>query len=175
MVQAGEPLLELGDPGALELVVDVLTSDAIRIRPGAEVLVDRWGGEPLEGRVRLVEPSAFTRPSALGVEEQRVNVLVDLSSPRERWSTLGDGFRIEAHIVVWEAHEVLKVPASAVFRHGGSWAVFVVDDGVVHEVAVELGERTGREVQVVSGLQAGQRVVLHPSDRILSGAEVEQR
>ena len=175
VVQAGAPLLELGDPQALEIVVDVLTADAVLITPGATVTVDRWGGDSLDARVRLVEPSAFTRLSALGVEEQRVNVVVDLIAPRETWSSLGDGYRVEAHIVVWEGDSVVKLPASAVFRQDGSWAVYRVEGEVAHLQLVEIGQRNGREVQILKGVEAGARVIIHPSDRIVEGVKVVGR
>lgn len=175
VVQAGTPLLEVGDPGALEIVVDVLTRDGIRIAPGAKVTIDRWGGEPLEAHVRLVEPAAFTRLSALGVEEQRVNVIVDLDAPRERWAPLGDGYRVEAHITVWHREDAVRIPASAAFRRGDGWAVFVIDGGVARLTPVELGQRNGREAEVVSGLEPPISVVLHPSDRVRDGVEVTAR
>lgn len=175
VVQAGTPLLELGDPVALEIVVDVLTSDAVLIQPGAAVSVDRWGGASLDARVRLVEPSAFTRLSALGVEEQRVNVVIDLVAPQELSRTLGDGYRVEAHITVWEGDDVVQVPASAVFRHEGGWAVFRVSGTSAALQTVEIGKRNGRAVQITSGLESGTAVVLHPSDRVTTGVEVVGR
>ncbi len=175
VVQPGTALLEIGDPGALEIVVDVLTSDAVKVRPGAQVLVDRWGGAPVDGRVRLVEPSAFSRLSALGVEEQRVNVVIDLVAPREQWQAMGDGYRVEAHITVWQSDTAIRVPASAVFRQGDGWAVYRVDAARARLQPVTIGERTSREVQIVEGLAAGAEVVLHPSDRIRDGVEVAAR
>ena len=176
VVQPGTPLLEIGDPSHLEVAVDVLTSDAVHIARGDRVIIERWGGDaPLAGHVRLVEPSAFTRTSALGVEEQRVNVVVDLDSPRERWARLGDGYRVETRIVVWEEEDVLTVPASAVFRRGDGWAVFRVEAGVAELAPIRPGRRTGLAVQVLDGLQAGDRVVAHPSDRVSDGVEVEPR
>jgi HlyD family secretion protein len=174
-VQAGAPLLEIGDPAALEIVIDVLTSDAVRIRPGAAVRLDRWGGPPLDGVVRRVEPSAFTRLSALGVDEQRVNVLVDLTSPKAAWATLGDGFRVEASIVVWEDAQVVQVPPSALFRRGEAWAVFRLEGGRAHLTEVTLGERNAAGVQVRAGLAPGMTVLLHPSDQIVDGARVAAR
>ena len=174
-VQVGAPLIELGDPAALEIAVDVLTSDAVRIRPGAGVRIDRWGGEALEGQVRRIEPSAFSRISALGVEEQRVNVLVALTSPREKWTALGDGYRVEVSIVVWEGASVDRVPASAVFRHGDGWALYRSDDGVARLTTVQLGERTPREVQVLKGVSPGDTVILHPSDHVVEGVKVKRR
>lgn len=175
VVQAGTQLLEVGDPAELEVVVDVLTSDAARIQPSAVVLLERWGGAPVNGRVRRVEPSAFTRLSALGVEEQRVNVLIDIVAPHEEWAALGDGYRVEARIVVFDGDGVLKVPASAVFRQDGGWALFRIDDGRAHLTKVELGQRTTHEVEVRAGLAPGQRVVVHPSDRVTDKVRVVAR
>jgi HlyD family secretion protein len=175
VVQAATPLLELGDPSALEIVVDVLTSDAVKITVGAVAHVDRWGGEPLEGRVRLVEPSAFTRISALGVEEQRVNVVIDLVSPMASWSALGDGYRVETHIVVWEGTQVIQVPISAVFRRANSWAAYTVKNDRTQLRSVEIGQRAGSMVQILSGLDVGEDVVIHPSDRVADGVRVVRR
>lgn len=175
VVQLGAPLVELADPGALEIVVDVLTGDAVRIQPGNRVVLDRWGGPALDGRVRLVEPSAFSRTSALGVEEQRVNVIIDIVAPRERWEALGDGYRVEAHIVVWESADVVQVPPSSLFRHGEGWAVYRVDGDVVRLVPVKVGERTPSAVQVTEGLSAGSEVVAHPSDRIRDAVAIAAR
>ena len=176
VVQAGTPVIEVGDPAALEIVIDVLSQDATRIRPGAPVEVVRWGGkQPLVGHVRVVEPSAFTKLSALGVEEQRVNVIIELDEPHERWSRLGDGYRVEARISVWEGDDVLRVPASAVFRHGERWATFVVEDGRVMVRPVELAESNGLETEVVSGLEEGETVVAYPSDSVRDGVSVRAR
>lgn len=172
VVAPGTPLLEIGDPNALEIAIDVLTSDAVRIKPSAIVMFERWGGDTLEGRVRRVEPSAFTRISALGVEEQRVNVIVDLTSPRAAWAALGDGYRVEARIVVWEADDVLQVPGSAVFRHGDGWGVFRVVDSIIKLSPIEIGERTPHSVAIVRGLENSDRVVLHPSGQVRDGVEV---
>lgn len=171
VVQPGTPLLEIGDEQDLEVVVDVLTSDAPRIRAGAPVLLDGWGGPTLQGRVRRVEPSAFTRLSALGVDEQRVNLLIDLLDPHERFAALGDGYRVEAHVIVWEG-DVLRVPMSALFRKDTSWALFRVEGGVARTVQVELGERTALLAEVVRGLSQGDVVILHPSDQVLDGVKV---
>jgi HlyD family secretion protein len=172
VVQPGAPLLEIGDPNALEIAIDVLTSDAVRIHTGALVVFERWGGAALEGRVRRVDPSAFTRISALGVEEQRVNVIIDLTSPRAAWATLSDGYRVEAHIVVWDAADVLQIPGSAVFRHDSGWATFRVVAERAVLTPLEIGERTPSSVEVKRGLRAGDRVVLHPSDRVGDGVRV---
>ncbi len=176
VVNAGTPLLELGDPRDLEAEVDVLSRDAVKIHPGARVLLEHWGGDKvLQGRVRLVEPSGFTKISTLGVEEQRVNVIVDFVDPPEARATLGDGFRVEARIVIDEADDVLKVPTSALFRVGKQSAVFKVVDDVVHEQIVEIGRQNGLEAEVLAGLAAGDQVVIHPSDQIEDGIHVRQR
>lgn len=176
VVQAGAPLLEVGDPTALEVVVDLLTTDAVRIVPGTPVAIEGWGGDrPLAGRVRRIEPSAFTRPSALGVDEQRVNVVVALTDPRERWEALADGYRVEARLVLWQADDVTKVPQGAVFRHGDGWAAFRVDSGVAHLVPVTLGHRGETEVEIASGIARGAAVVVHPGDRVKDGVRVEAR
>ena len=174
-VTAGQPLLELGNPEALEVEVEVLSTQAVRIHPEARVLLERWGGPPLEGRVRLVEPAGFTKVSALGVEEQRVRVIVDIIAPREAWQTLGDGYRVDARFVLWEAADVLQVPASSLFRYQDGWAVFVVEAERARLRAVELGQRAGLAAQVLTGLKAGERVIAHPDDRIRDGVRVRPR
>jgi HlyD family secretion protein len=174
-VTAGADLLEVGDPAALEIVVDVLTSDAVRIPAGAHVGIDRWGGDPLSGRVRLVEPAAFTRVSSLGVEEQRVNVIVDLDDPHDRWSTLGDGYRVEAHVVVVEVENALLVPASAVFRHDEGWAVYRMQADHAHLAPIEVGERNGVSVEVRSGLDDHDTVIVHPSEHVTDGSFIARR
>ncbi len=169
-VAAGAALVELGDVRSLEVVVDVLSSDAAQIRTGMPVAIEGWGGDqPLAGQVARVEPSAFTKISALGVEEQRVNVIVALASPP---TSLGDGFRVDARIFTWRGTNVLAIPGSAVFRDRGHWAVYAIDGGKARLRRVELGHRGRLEVEVISGLAAGQQVVLHPSDRIRDGVEV---
>jgi HlyD family secretion protein len=174
VVPAGAPLVEIGNPLALEVVVDVLTTDAVDIRPGARVRIERWGGaSALTGHVRQVEPSAFTRLSALGVEEQRVNIVIDLDAPHERWASLGDGYRVEASIVVWVGHDRLLVPVGAVFRQGEGWATYVVKDGRTRLRTVELGRRSAAEIEVVGGLRAGDRVVLYPTDNVRDGARAK--
>jgi HlyD family secretion protein len=176
VLQAGAPLLEVGDPTDLEIVVDVLSSDAVRIQPGQQVELDRWGGaQPLQGKVRLVEPSGFLKVSALGVEEQRVNVVVDLLGGPQARVGLGDNFRVEARIITWSAPEVLSVPTGALFRRGDQWAVFVEEHGVARERVITLGERNTRQAQVLEGLKAGEQVLLHPSDQIQAGVNIEPR
>ena len=170
-IAAGAPIIELGDSRALEAVVDVLSSDAAQIEPGMPVAIEAWGGgQALRGSVRLVEPSAFTKLSALGVEEQRVNVVIALEGVPP--AALADGFRIEARITTWTGNDALVVPASAAFRDHGRWAVYVVDQGRAHLRAIELGHRGRAELEVISGLDDGAQVVLHPSDRVVEGARV---
>lgn len=175
VIQAGEPILEIGDPAALELVTDVLTSDAVRIAPGAHVRIDDWGGEPLAGRVRLIEPSATTRVSALGVEEQRVDVVVTLESPREAWQALGDGYRVETHITVERREDARRAPTSALFRTGQGWSTYVLEGVIVRLRAVETGLWSRDVVEIVSGLEEGDRVVVYPGERVVDGVEVTVR
>lgn len=176
VVPAGARLLELGDPADLEVEVDVLSVDAVKIKPGARVFLEHWGGDaPLRGRVRLVEPSGFLKISALGVEEQRVNVIVDFADPVEKRPTLGDAFRVEARIVIWEKADALKVPVGALFREGDDWAVFAVVHGRAQLRRVNLGPRNDLEAEVREGLDLGARVVLHPSDQVRDGIRVATR
>ena len=176
VVTPGTSLLELGDPKDLEIEIDVLSSDAVKIEPGDLVRLEHWGGpKPLFGRVRLVEPAGFTKISTLGVEEQRVNVIVDLVDPPEARPALGDGFRVEARIIIDEAKDVLRIPASALFREQDKWAVFKVVDGRAARTEVEVGRSDGIQSEIHKGLAQGEQVVVHPSDRILDGTLVEQR
>jgi HlyD family secretion protein len=175
-VRTGEPLLEVGDPAALEVEVDVLSADAVRIHPGTRVYFDRWGGEgPLEGEVRTVEPVGFTKISALGVEEQRVLVIADFTSPHQRWARLGDGYRVDARFVLWQGDQVLQVPESSLFRHDGGWAVFLMQDDRAVLRTIKVGWRNGLAAQVLDGLQPGQRVISHPSDQVADGRRVRSR
>lgn len=172
-VAAGTTLLTMGDADALEIAVDVLSEAAVRIRPGTPVELSRWGGEViLEGIVKTVEPTAFTKVSALGVEEQRVWVIAEITSPPELWSGLGDGYRVEAAFILWQADDVLKVPVSALFRAGDEWAVFVLEDNTAKLRLLELGKRSELEAEVRSGLQAGERVITHPDNALEAGAAV---
>ena len=175
VVQAGMALAEVGDPAALEIVVDLLTTDAVHVGPGTKVTVAGWGGEPLSGKVSRVEPSGFTRPSALGVDEQRVNVIVAIMDPRERWASLGDGYRVEARLVLWQGEQVVQVPSGAVFRRGDGWAAFRVRDNVAALVSVQLGHRGETQVEITAGLAPGDRVIVHPGDRIHDGVRVKPR
>ena len=174
VVAAADPLLEIGDPNGLEIVVEALSSDAVKLEPGGRAVLERWGGdELLEARVRLVEPVAFTKVSALGVEEQRVLVILDISSPREEWALLGDAYRVECRFVLWEGEDVLQAAAGAFFRTEDGWATFVIEDGLAVRRPVELGHRGTTTVEVVSGLEEGDLLVAHPSDTIDEGARVE--
>ncbi len=175
-VAVGQPLLEIGDPESLEVEVEVLSTHAVKIAPGSKVVLDRWGGEQaVAGTVRVVEPSGFTKISALGVEEQRVRVIVDFTSPREAWARLGDGYRVEARFVLWEGADVLQLPGGALFRQGDAWAAFVLDGRNARLTPVRIGQRAGLATQVLSGLKAGDRVVAHPDETIKDGARVKPR
>jgi HlyD family secretion protein len=172
VVPVGEPLLEIGEPGRMEIVADLLSTDAVRVSPGAAVLIEQWGGgHTLHARVRRVEPSGFMKVSALGVEEQRVNVIIDFTNPAEA-SRLGDGYRVEVRIVLWQEDDVLKVPVGALFRQGDGWAVFVVEEGRVRRQMVQLDQRNENEGQITGGLEAGATIVLHPPDTLTDGARV---
>lgn len=176
VVTPGTPLVELGDTGELEIEIDVLSSDAVQVRPGAKVFLEQWGGEkPLEARVRLVEPSAFTKISALGVEEQRVNVIADFVDPPEARPTLGDQYRVEARIVTWEKDDVLRVPTSALFRNGDEWSVYVVENDRARLVPVTIGRKNSRNAEVQNGLAENQQVVLYHSDKLRDGVAVFKR
>lgn len=176
IVTPGTKLLELGDPADLEIEIDVLSTDAVKIKPGARVLLEHWGGDvPLHARVRLVEPSAFTKVSALGVEEQRVWVIADFTDPVEKRPTVGDAFRVEAHIVIDEADKVLQVPAGAVFRQGNGWAVFEFPNGRALRRDIRTGRRNSAAVEVLDGLAEGDTVILHPSDKITDGTKARIR
>jgi HlyD family secretion protein len=176
IVNAGDRILEVGEPTDLEVEVDVLSRDAVRIREGSRVMLEQWGGgEPLAARVRLIEPSAFTKVSALGIEEQRVNVIIDFVDPPESRPPLGDGYRVEAAIVEWESADVLTVPTGALFRDGESWAVFVAHGNRAKLVRVDLGHRNDNEAEVLKGLQEGDRVILYPGDRVEDRISIEER
>lgn len=176
VVATGEPLLEIGDHAALEVAVDVLSADAVRIQPGNTVRLQRWGGpQVLEAVVRTVEPTGFTRVSALGVEEQRVWVIADLVSPYSDWQQLGDGYRVEAQFILWQEDDVLQVPASALFRHDDGWAVFTIDAGKARLVTVSTGHSNGLVTQILDGVVTGEHVILHPDDRIADGVRVAEK
>lgn len=172
VVQAGTPLMEIGDPGNLEIVVDLLSRDVVRVREGAEATVAGWGGATVPARVERVEPSAVTRTSALGIDEQRVKVILGLSGSPDGWQGLGHGFRVIARIALWRADDVLTIPVGALFRDGSDWATYVVRDGRARVQRLVLGERNESLAQVVDGLRAGDRVILHPADTIADGVSV---
>lgn len=175
-VRTGEPLLEVGDPSVLEIEVDVLSADAVKIKSGMKVLFDRWGGdESLEGVVRVIEPVGFTKVSALGVEEQRVLIISDFTSPAEQWRRLGDGYRVEARFMLWHEENVLQVPASSLFRHKEGWALFVIEAGHAERREVKVGQRNGLIAQILSGVQEREWVVNHPSDAVEDGSRVRER
>jgi HlyD family secretion protein len=176
VVAAGEPLLDVGDPGGLEVKVEVLSADAVKIGRGTPVLFERWGGDkPLEGRVETVEPAGFTKISSLGVEEQRVNVIVGITSPRETWQGLGDGYRLDASFIIWEGKEVLQVPASALFRKGDGWALYGVERDKAVLRSVGIGHRNGLSAEVLSGVSEGAPVIIHPDDTVRDGVRVKVR
>ena len=176
VVAVGQQLLEVGDVTDLEIVSDLLSSAAVAVRPGQTVLIEQWGGgQALQGRVRRVEPSAFTKISALGVEEQRVNVLIDFENGSDALQSLGDGYRVEVRIIVWSKDDVLRVPTSSLFRHEGEWAVYRVIDGVARRQLVQIGLRNGLEAEVLNGLAAGEQIVVYPGDAIADGVKLTAR
>jgi HlyD family secretion protein len=176
VVQPGAPLVEIGNPNDLEIAVDFLSRDAVRIKPGARARIESWGGDKiLAARVKRIEPTGFTKVSALGIEEQRVKVILDFTGPPAEWKRLGHGYRVIAHVVVWHSDDVLQVPLGALFREGENWAVFVVADGRAQRRIVKIGERNLHAAHVLDGLKPGEQVVLHPSDRVHDGVRVEPR
>lgn len=176
VVVPGEPLFQIGDPTDLEIVVDFLSADAIKIEPGQRVIIDDWGGEePLAGRVRRVEPFGFTKVSALGIEEQRVNVVIDFTSAPEQRQRLAHGYQLEARVVLWEGDDTLSTPLTALFRQGDEWALFVEEDRRAILRLVEVGHRNGIVAEITSGLDAGEQVVVHPSDRVVDGTRIAGR
>lgn len=175
-VTPGTRLIELGDPTDLEVEIDLLSTDAVRVKPGSKVWLNHWGGDaPLEARVRTVEPSAFTKISALGIEEQRVWVIADIVSPPEQRGTVGDGYRVEASVVTWEGADVLKISAGALFRQRNDWAVYVVRHQRAELQIVQVGHHNGQEAEILQGLSVGDQVILHPSDRVTPGVRVRPR
>ncbi|MEW6131228.1 MAG: efflux RND transporter periplasmic adaptor subunit [Acidobacteriota bacterium] len=173
VVASGTPVVIIGDPRRMEIVVDVLSTEAVKIKPGTPVLLEGWGGDqPIKAKVRIVEPAAFKKISALGVEEQRVNVVCDfVDSP----GLLGDGYRVEARIIIWEAAKVLKVPASALFRHEQGWSVFVIENNRARRRDVKIGHRSAYEVEILEGISESDELVLHPTNQLTEGAEIERR
>lgn len=175
VVAAGTPLVEVGDPRALEIAVDMLSFDAIRVQPGTPVVIERWGGAPLSAVVRLVEPVGFTKISALGVEEQRVWVVVDITSPPEHWQRLGDGYRVEARFILWREDKVVQAPNSALFRMDEGWGLFAVEGDRAELRKVDIGERNGLSAQILSGAERGDTVITHPDGNLEDGARVQTR
>lgn len=176
-VQAGTPILEIGDSYSLEIKVDLLSTDAVQIEKGTKVRIKRWGSDVvLNGIVKMIEPSGYTRISALGVEEQRVPVIVDILSPHRDWEQLGDGYRVVTEFITWQDDGVLQVPSSSLFRTSGDqWALFVVDDGIARLRNVETGYQSGLHTQIIEGLQEGESVITHPDERIENEVRVEAR
>jgi HlyD family secretion protein len=176
VVNAGDPLLEIGDPRKLEIVADLLSSDAVKVEPGQQVHIENWGGEEtLNGKVRRVEPFGFTKTSALGIEEQRVNVIIDFTSPQTAWSRIAHGYQVDVRIILWQGQNVLKLPLTALFRDGQAWGVFVEKNGTAKQRRVNIGRRTGFEAEIVQGVNAGERIIVHPSDKITEGVLIEAR
>ena len=176
VVLPGAPLVEIGDPQDLEIAVDFLSRDAVRIKPGQPARIESWGGDKvLAARVKRIEPTGFTKVSALGIEEQRVKVILDFTGPESEWRQLGHGYRVVARVVVWHSDDVLQVPLGALFREGENWAVFVVADGRARRRLVKIGERNLHAAHVLDGLKLREQMVLHPSDRVHDGARVEPR
>ncbi len=170
IVPAGFALLEIGDPTDLEVRIEVLSRDGVAIKPGSRVLLEQWGGaEPLIAQVRHIEPAAFTKISALGVEEQRVYVIADFAEGADRRARLGDSFRVEARIVVWEKSDTLRVPAGALFERNGKWFAFVIDGGRARRNEVLVGHSNGTQTEVLEGLAEGQRVIIYPGDKVTEG------
>ncbi len=175
VVGVGTPLIEIGDPQNLEIEIDVLSTDAVRIQPYAELTIEHWGGgEPLKGNVRTVEPAAFTKVSSLGVEEQRVNVIADFREPKEQLASLGDGYRVEARVTINELKNVLMVPNSALFRYQRKWHVFTIVDGVAQMKAVDIGAQNESHTQILTGLEQRDEVIIYPSDQIRVGVKVRR-
>jgi HlyD family secretion protein len=172
VVLPGTPLLEIGNPGNLEVVADLLSRDAVRISEGSAAVITGWGGPPLSAQVARIEPSARTKVSALGIDEQRVEVVLNLLGDPKDWQGLGHGFRVIARISLWRGDGVLSIPVGALFRDGSDWATYVVRDGRAQLQTIRLGERNDELAQVLSGVQAGDTVILHPSDRISDGIAV---
>jgi HlyD family secretion protein len=175
IVTPGTRLLEVGDPAALEIEVDVLSADAVQLRPGARAVIEHWGGEaPLAARVRVIEPSAFTKVSALGVEEQRVNVILDFAEPVTKFTALGDGFRVEARLVLWESPGVLRVPSAALFRRGREWAAFQCQGSRAVLKAVQTGRSSSEFTEIIAGLSEGDEVILYPGDLVEDDARIRR-
>lgn len=176
VVQPGQPILEIGNTRALEIVVELLSTDAVKVAPGTPVELSRWGGDqPLNAQVRLIEPAGFTKVSALGVEEQRVRVIADLTSQESHFARLGDGYRVEASFILWQSDKVLQVPASSLFRKGEQWQVFIIDNNTAQLRDVSVGHRNGLAAEITGGLKQGETVIVHPNEKLVPGAQVQLR
>jgi HlyD family secretion protein len=176
ILSAGTPLLEIGDPRSLEIVTDLLSADAVKVKVGNEVLIEDWGGgHALKGVVKRIEPFGFTKVSALGIEEQRVNVIIDFVSPAEEWASLGHGYRVQTRIVIERKDGVVKVPVSALFRTGADWTVFVVENDIARLRTVKIGSRNTLDAEIVEGVKDGEIVLVHPSDQVREGTQVAAR
>ena len=175
VVQPGTPLIEIGDPLDLDVVADLLSTDAVQVKVGAPVRIDGWGGSPIRGKVVRVDPAGFLKVSALGIEEQRVHVTIDFVDPPKTWSQLGHDYRVIVHVTTWSAEDALTVPVTALFRTGDDWAVFTIENGRARTTVVKIGHRNSRMAEILAGLSVGSQVILHPSDRISDGTRVAQR
>ncbi len=176
VITMGTPLVEIGDPTKLEIVVDFLSYDAVRIQPSQRVIIEEWGGEfALQGIVQRVEPFGFTKTSALGIDEQRVNVIIDITDPQEIWQRLGHGYQVDARVVLWESGSVKKVPLTALFRDGDTWSVFVEQQGRARLQHIDIGQRNGLEAEILEGLSEDSQIILHPSDQIVDGVRIKPR
>lgn len=175
-ISAGTPVIEIGNPTDIEIVTDLLSGDAVKIRPGSRVLIENWGGEkPLTGKVQRIEPFGFTKISALGVEEQRVNVIIDFAKSLAARQRLGHGYRVIVKVVEWEGNDVVQAPISALFRDKGQWSVFVIRDGKAALVPVKIGRMNDERAQILDGIKADEEVILHPSEKIEDGTRVRLR
>lgn len=176
IVPVGTPLVEIGNPSDLEINIEMLSTNAVRVNVGDEALIKRWGGsEDIRAQVRVIEPSGFTKISALGVEEQRVNVILSFTDPRDKWQALGDAFRVEAAIIIERADKVIKIPLSSLFRQNELWSVFKVVDGTVVLQEVKVGHRNDRFAEIINGLNVGEKIITHPGNNVEEGIGVEQR
>lgn len=176
VVSAGTPLVEIGDPADIEIVIELLSSDAVKVEPGKLVEIRNWGGEGvLSGRVNRIEPVGFMKVSALGIEEQRVNVIVDLLDNYERWSRLGHAYQLDVDIILFEGTDVLSVPVTALFREGQRWVIYAVRDGIVDKRFLEVGRQNAFSAEILSGLEEGDQFVVYPNNQIIDGVAVEPR
>ena len=172
-IAAGELLMEIGDPAQLEIEADILSADAVRLTPGTRAHIRHWGGDDLAASVRRIEPGGFTKTSALGVEEQRTRVILDLTSPRVQWQTLGDAYRVDIDFILAEKSGALTIPLSALYRDGDGWAVYRINDARARHTAVQTGLRTATDVEITAGLANGDRVILQPDESIHDGSRVQ--